>query len=299
MRILGIGEILWDLLPAGPRLGGAPFNVIAHLARLGHETRFATGVGADDGGTRTIEEIEARGVGTQLVQVVEGAPTGTAAVELDADGVARFEIARNVAYERLALTTELVRETIDWKPDALVFGTLAQQSPTVIGTTQRLVHAVPQSLRLYDVNLRAGGWAPELADRLAAMATVIKLNEDEVAVMADLGWGSSASLETFARETAARFDLRAVSITRGAAGAALLADGHYAEAPAPGVEVVDTVGAGDAFAAALVDGLLGASPLDEVLARANALGALVASRPGAIPAWSPDELNGLMKAAVR
>jgi fructokinase len=291
VRVLGIGEILWDLLPDGPRLGGAPFNVTAHLKRFGHDVRFATAVGDDELGARATEAIGARGIGLDLVQVIPEARTGTAGVELDDLGVPRFDIAKGVAYEKFDLHEVALNETVRWGPDALVFGTLAQQSASVRNATQRLVEALPRSIRLYDVNLRAGGWDSDLPGELAALATVVKLNGDEVEVMSGLGWGPAAPRESFARRLAARFGLQAVCITLGAQGAALLLGQRYWEAPAPSVDVVDTIGSGDAFAAALIDGLLHGRDDEGVLVRANALGALVASRPGAIPDWTPEELT--------
>ncbi len=299
MRILGIGEILWDLLPDGPRLGGAPFNVTAHLRRFGHDVRFGTGVGDDELGARTIEAIRELGIGLDLVQLIPEARTGTAGVELDDLGVPRFDIAKGVAYERFDLDAAALDETVRWRPDALVFGTLAQRSTSVRGATQRLVEALPASIRLYDVNLRAGGWEPDLPGELAAMATVVKLNGDEVDVMSGLGWGPAASRESFARALAARFGLGAVCITLGRAGAGLLLRDRYLEAPAPSVEVVDTIGSGDAFAAALLDGLLDGRDHESLLVRANALGALVASRPGAIPEWSAANLATLAAPGAR
>lgn len=293
MRILGIGEVLWDLLPDGPRLGGAPFNVTAHLERLGHEVRFATAVGDDALGEGTLDALRERGIGLELVQVIPGARTGTASVEIDDAGVPRFEIAADVAYERFRLDDPLLRDTAKWAPDALVYGTLAQRAGSVLDATRRLVEAMPASIRLYDVNLRAGRWDAGLVGELASMATVLKLNRDEVDVLAGLGWGPSSSREAFARGVAGRFGLEAVCITLGGDGSGLLLGGRYREEGAPRVDVVDTIGSGDAFAAALLDGLLAGRDDDGLLVRANALGALVASRPGAIPDWSPDELTAL------
>jgi fructokinase len=293
VRILGIGEILWDLLPDGPRLGGAPFNVTAHLERFGHEVRFATAVGDDQLGEGTLDVLRERGIGLELVQVIPDRETGTASVEIDAAGVPRFDIAPGAAYEGFRLDEVALRATRRWRPDALVYGTLAQRSGSVREATRRLVDAAPSSIRLYDVNLRAGGWDAELLGELVSMATVLKLNRDEVDVLAGLGWAPASSLEAFARGVAGRFGLRAVCITLGSVGSGLLLGDRYREARAPKVDVVDTIGSGDAFAAALLDGLLAGRDDDGLLVRANALGALVASRAGAIPDWSPDELARL------
>lgn len=297
MRVLGLGEILWDLLPDGPRLGGAPFNVVAHLRRCGHDVRYVTAVGDDELGARTLRMLEAEGIETDLVRVIPGRPTGTAGVVVDDRGAPEFAIATHVAWEELALDPAALAETVAWAPDAVVFGTLAQRGSSIVDTTRRLVDALPSSVRLYDINLRAGGWEPALLEKLGSLATVLKLNDAEVEVVAGLGWGPTGSRESFARAAAAHFGLRAVCITLGADGAALLLDGEYLEAPAPSVEVVDTIGSGDAFAAGLLDGVLwGRAPAD-ILARAVALGAFVASRAGALPAWTEADLVRLQGSA--
>lgn len=160
MRVLGLGEILWDLLRDGPRLGGAPFNVVAHLRRFGHDVRYVTAVGDDELGARTLRMLAAEGIGKDLVRVMPGRPTGTAGVVLDERGAPEFAIATDVAWEELALDPAGLAETVAWAPDAVVFGTLAQRGPSVVDTTRRLVDALPSSVRLYDINLRAGAPSP-------------------------------------------------------------------------------------------------------------------------------------------
>ena len=290
MRALGIGEILWDLLPGGPRLGGAPFNVVAHLNRFGHGVRYATAVGDDELGRRALDILAAEGIGRELVRVLPGRPTGTASVVVDRRGSPEFAIATGVAWEELALDPAALAETIAWSPDAIVFGTLAQRRQPVVAWTRRLLSALPSSVRLYDVNLRTDGWEPALLEELASLATVLKLSRSEMEVVAGLGWGTTRTPEAFARAASARFGLRAVCITFGADGAGLLLDGDYLAARPPAVEVVDTVGSGDAFAAALLDGLLRGRQAADVLARAVTLGAFVASRAGALPAWTEADL---------
>lgn len=286
---MGAGELLWDLLPDGPRLGGAPFNVVAHLGRFGCRAAYVTAVGRDELGRRATAEAARLGVATTLIQVNE-LPTGVVRVRLDADGVAEYEIATPAAYQGV-VATDRPDHALHDRVDLIVFGTLAQRYPGMRSATQRIIEGRSDALRLYDVNLRPGCWDPQLVERLLALASVVKLNADEQATLAvELGL-PTAPIERFTRAARDRYDLRGVCVTRGPSGAALLLDDEYLEAPAPRVDVVDTVGAGDAFAAGLGYGLIQSWTVSEMLSVATRLGAFVASRPGAIPDWDPAEIG--------
>jgi fructokinase len=286
--VVGIGEILWDMLPDGPRLGGAPFNATVHLRRFGCDATYVGAVGRDELGRRAIEEASRLGVDTSLIDVNEH-PTGVVRVQLDPQGVPEYEIVSPAAYEaREPLRPNLA---IDDAFDLVVFGTLAQRFDGVRAATRQIVDAGRGAARLYDVNLRPGCWDPPLVEQLLGLATVVKLNEDEQAVLAPALGLPDSPIERFARTACARYDLRAVCVTRGPSGAALLLDGLYREAPAPHVDVVDTVGAGDAFAAGLGYGLIRSWTVSEILSVATRLGAFVASRPGAVPEWEPAEIG--------
>lgn len=288
-RVTGIGELVWDLLPTGPRLGGAPFNTIAHLARFGWAVEYVTAVGQDDLGRRALEEIRRIGVSASLVQFSDR-PTGVVRVDLDAAGVPAYEIVSPAAYEAIV---PLVGEALDLasRVDVLVFGTLAQRFPGAREATRGIVEGSGGAVRLYDVNLRPGCWDATLVGELMELATVVKLNDHEQDILANALDLPVAPIERFARAMAARYRLRGVSVTRGPVGAALLLDDEYREAPASSVHVVDTVGAGDAFSAALAHGLVEDLTVPGILDMATRLAAFVAARAGAIPAWSPGELG--------
>lgn len=282
--VVGVGEILWDLLPDGPRLGGAPFNATVHLGRFGCRAAFVSAVGRDELGQRAMSEATRLGVGTALIEVNDQ-PTGVVRVELDQEGIPTYEIVSPAAYEtREPLPPD---RAVEGGVDLVVFGTLAQRFEGVRAVTQQIVHANERAARLYDVNLRPGSWDPPLVERLLEFATVVKLNEDEQATLAVALGLPGSTIERFARAACARYELRGVCVTRGATGAALLLDDDYQEAPAPQVEVVDTVGAGDAFAAGLGYGLIRSWNASRILSVATRLGAFVASRPGALPEWDP------------
>ncbi len=306
---LGIGELLWDLLPVGPRLGGAPFNVAAHLARMGHRVGFLTAVGDDDLGREAIARARGLGVATDLVQVVRDVPTGTAGVHLDDTGQPTFDIHAPAAHERIRIGAEVLAAIAAAAPAAIVFGTLAQQAPAVRTITREILAANADAMRVYDVNLREGCWTAALVDELLREASAIKLNDDEVTTLAgvlgiDLGGTAGAGVRgapgaerarasVFAEAVAERYGVAVSCVTHGAAGATVRTPEGGASVPGIPVVVADTVGAGDAFTAGFVGRLLDGDSPATALRFANALAALVASREGAIPAWETSEVVGL------
>lgn len=292
-RVIGIGEIIWDELPGGRAIGGAPFNLVANLARLGHETGYVTAVGRDEPGTSAVAEIRARGVDASLVQVAVGTPTGLARVELDSSGSPHFEIVRPAAYQELRLDDAAVREIAARRPAALVFGTLAQLPAQIRAGTRRLAAELGDAVRLYDVNLRDGWWSPDVVAELVTLATVVKVTDAEAQQLSPALGVPWTGAEEFSRAVAGKFGLRGVAVSAGADGASVLLDGEFASGPPPAVTVADAVGAGDAFAAGLLDAVSHDLTAAAALRRANALGALVVSHPGALPEWTPAELTAL------
>jgi fructokinase len=295
VRILGIGEILWDVFDQTERLGGASFNFAAQARRLGHEVVFLSAVGEDDRGRRALRAVEELGLPARLVRTVAGQPTGFVTVSVDLAGQPEFVIHRPAAYDFLDLGRSDFEELAAFDPAWIYFGTLHQMDPHARFVTQELLDFFGDARRFYDINLRDNSYTPELLDRLLPQADVVKLNHDEVAAVGGmLGW-SPTGLEDFCRSAGGRFGWDAVCVTRGERGCALLVDGIYAEVAGFPVHVADTVGAGDAFAAAFLHGLgLGWKPA-EIGDFANRLGALIASRPGALPEWTLEECRALRR----
>lgn len=293
--VLAIGELLWDMLPAGPRLGGAPFNAIAHLAKLGHPTAILSAVGDDALGRRARAEVKALGVRENLLQTVPTVPTGTVAVELDAHGLPTYAIDTPAAYEQVVASADVLDSVRVLDPAVVILGTLAQRSPNVRASTDAVLTALPDAIPIYDVNLRRGCWTPTLVADLIASAKVLKLNDEEVANLGPALGLAHADEVSFAVDAARRFPkLMVVCVTRGSRGAFLWSSNSQVAVPGMEVLVADTVGAGDAFTAGLVHGLLSRMALADCGHIANALGALVATRPGAIPDWTHDDLAGLI-----
>src|SRR3954454_24098357 len=171
-RVLGIGELLWDLFPDGPRLGGAPFNVVANVRRLGHAAAFVTAVGDDDLGRAALAATERLGVEATFISVARALPTGTVEVATDPVEGHRFMIGSPAAYESIGARDALLGGLAEWGPHALVFGPLAQGSSGTRGLPQRGATQIRPAHRLYDINLREGCWTADLVVDLLGDATV-------------------------------------------------------------------------------------------------------------------------------
>lgn len=270
-------------------LGGAPFNFAAHLAALGHKVLFISALGRDQRGERVLERMAKMGLSTRYVRCLEQHPTGTVTVTLDTSGQPHFVVHRPAAYDFLDLSESELRELAFRSPDWIYFGTLLQVSPEARRLTTRLLDSNPGARRFYDVNLRADCYDASLVRDLMSQATIVKLNEHEVTEIRRLMGEPRDSLEEFCRSYSRSFGWEAVCVTCGAEGCVLLMGDEYVTAKGYPVKVVDTVGAGDAFAAAFVHGLGAGWPAMEIADFANRVGAIVASRPGAIPKWSLEE----------
>ena len=290
--IVVLGEVLWDVFEDSRTLGGAPLNFAAHAKRLGHNTLLISAVGADPLGEKAALEIAALNLDTTFLQQTTRLPTGTARVQLGPAGRTSFLIDRPAAYDAISLSDRDIARLVQQAPRWLYYGTLFASTPEGARVLCRLVDALPGAIRFYDVNLRPGCYSEPLVKRLLAQSQVVKLNEEELESVHDFT-GLPLARESFCREGAKRYGWHAVCVTLGARGCALLACGDYAEAEAHAVDAVDPVGAGDAFAAAFLHGLISMWPAPRIAAFANRVGALVASRPGAIPDWTPEEAVAL------
>ena len=281
-EILCVGELLWDALPAGLFLGGAPFNVACHLRAAGAAVTMVTRVGNDQLGDEARRRVARFGVSTDLVQVDTSLPTGFVRVTVADDGNAAYDILEPAAWDNLETTRTLLDRADD--AQAIVFGTLAQRSAVTRDTLRRILDS--RALKVLDVNLRPPYDDREIIRDSLRRADVVKLNEEEMQRLAswldlrgDLQQSTAALAETFRCYT--------VCVTRGAHGAVLWRDGRWSEHPGFEVEVRDTVGSGDAFLAVFLAGLLNGTDDEALLHHANLIGAYVATQHGAVPADQP------------
>ncbi len=290
--MLCLGETLWDVLPTGEFLGGAPLNVAAHLTRLGTPAVLVSRVGTDPRGERALAGMRALGLSTDQVQRDAELPTGVARATLDATGSASYEFPQPAAWDRIESNADIL--ALAGEAPAVVFGTLALRSAASRDSILRILAA--SRWRVLDVNLRAPH--DERGTALAALecADFVKLNEHELERFA--GWlDVPAAPEALQVALHRRFGTQSLCITQGAAGAALWHEGSWVHQPAYPTTIADTIGAGDAFLARLLAELFAGSPASRAMQRAARLASFVASRPGAVPVYDA-EFDASQDAAI-
>ncbi len=283
-QIVAIGEVLWDVFPDGPRFGGAPANFACSALGVGGNkvnVCMVSGIGNDPLGRQALAELQQHQVDVSHVSQLEQ-PTGQVLVQLNASGQASYEFAANTAWDNLPWTDDLQQVAVC--ADAVCFGTLGQRSEPSQTTIRRFVAASRQDcLRILDINLRPPFWSEEVILASLPLANILKLNSDELPVLASLLKYQGTELELL-RQLQKEYSLQLVALTRGCEGSLLMdASGQSSDLPGVPVEVSDTVGAGDAFTAALTVGLLMRLSLAELHAWASDLAAFVCTQAGATP----------------
>jgi len=291
-KVVGLGEVLWDLLPERTCLGGAPANFAYITTLMGDQGIVASRVGEDSRGSHGLQRMKELRLNIDHVQTDRQRPTGTVQVELDNQGVARFEIGCPAAWDFLEWTP-------DWQhlaetSDAVCFGSLAQRSEVSRATIRQFLRATsPGSVKVFDVNLRQSYYSHEVLSESMKLADIVKLNDEELPTIMNLFKFPHQDELSSARRLISTYDLKLVCITRGGRGSLLVSDkpvggGDASEHPGFRVRVADTVGSGDAFTAGLVHEYLqgaesGRMDLDRMNEVANRVGAWVASQVGAMP----------------
>jgi fructokinase len=279
--VVGLGEVLWDVYPDAERFGGAPANFACHAASLDAESWLTSSVGIDELGRRALDTLRKHGVEPACVARDAKHPTGRVDVILDSLGRASYEFADDTAWDHMGWSDAL--DSLARRCDAVCFGTLAQRSPQSRETIQRFVKATPSNaLKMFDVNLRQHFYDAAVIDQSLRLATALKLNEEELPVVARLCGVSESGPRDAMRALINKYSLSLAALTSGPDGATLIAGTEESTAPALPITVVDTVGAGDAFTAAVVVDVLAGVPLADVNAHANAVASFVCSRPGAV-----------------
>jgi fructokinase len=287
---LAFGELLWDILPSGPVLGGAPGNFCFRLTELGVPAYLVSRVGNDQLGSEALSEISQAGVNSDFIQTDSAHPTGTVPVELDPTGTPSFTILPDVAYDYIALTPAL--QDAASKAALLYFGTLAQRAPVSRETVLSLIESAQSALKFFDINLRKDSYSPEVIDRSLSLASVAKLNHEELATLTKMFGISGGSIDSQAEALLERYRLEVLVVTMAERGAyALSSVGERRYVPGYAVKVVDTIGSGDAFSAGFCSVLLQRGTLSEACELGNRLGALVAQSKGAMTSLSDAERN--------
>jgi fructokinase len=283
--MVGLGEVLWDLLPAGKVLGGAPAN-FAYMAKLlGNRGIVASSIGDDTLGREAHQVLRGLNLGTEYLQHDDQHATGTAQVSIAADGQPTFTIRESVAWDFL-LWTEAWQE-LSARTDVVCFGSLAQRSPVSANTiNQFLQNASGNALRVFDVNLRQSYYGADVLDRSLKHADLVKLNDQELPLVAEPLGLAAGNEKELARRLLDKYCLKLVCVTRGAKGSLLISKDQEAEHEGFRVKVADSVGAGDAFTACMAHHFLRGKSLKEISESANRFAAWVASQVGATPKFN-------------
>lgn len=280
--IAALGEVLWDMFPSGKQPGGAPANFVHHAGRLGADAFLVSRVGRDDAGDELLACLEAHGIPFAYIGRDPQHPTGTVHVTVDVTGQPDYTIREHVAWDFLPWESELA--SLASQVDAVCFGSLCQRNADSRTTVERFLNATPETCaRIFDINLRQGFYTIEILRHSLELATLLKLNTEELNVLSQ-GLSLSGTPERRLKQILERYSLDLVALTRGQEGSLLVTSEMSSEHSGFPVEVVDTVGAGDAFTAALVLGWLKCKDLDEINRDANRVAGQVCSHKGA---WTP------------
>ncbi|MBU4200441.1 MAG: carbohydrate kinase [Verrucomicrobia bacterium] len=283
--VVGIGEILWDCLPGGKQLGGAPANFVYHATALGAAGCVVSCVGDDPAGLEIGARLDALKLDRHGLAVDGSHPTGTVDVKVDADGKPRYIIHEHVAWDFIPWS-EALRDLAS-KTDAVCYGSLAQRSEVSRKTIRAFLAATPPScLRVFDVNLRQEFFNREIIQDTLSLSNILKISDEELPVVARL-LAVNGEDEQVMKTLRSRYRLRLVALTRGAQGSVLVVPEGALTHSGVRVKVADTVGAGDAFTAGMVMGLLRGLDNERIHETANRLAAHVCSQPGATPTIPP------------
>ena len=281
--VAAIGEVLWDMFPSGARFGGAPANfacAVAGLSPRNVSVEMVSAVGRDSLGINAIKSLQSQNVGTKHV-TRQNQQTGQVNVSLDAQGVASYEFAEDCAWDNLAWTSKL--DALAKQVDVVCFGTLGQRSQTSKATIQQFVRSTASDcLRIFDVNLRPPFYSETVIRESLEIANALKLNDDELPLLAKMFEITGCDQE-LVRRIAKVANLDLIALTRGENGALIFKDGAITEFQGIETDVVDTVGAGDAFSAAMVVGLLANKDIEKINRLACEVAAFVCSKVGATP----------------
>ncbi|MEN6454076.1 MAG: carbohydrate kinase, partial [Prolixibacteraceae bacterium] len=246
--ILAYGELLWDLLPTGKALGGATTNFIFRINQFGDNGFLVSRIGDDENGQEAIEKLIELGLAVHHVQTDPDLPTGTVPVTLNAEGVPQFTIIRNVAYDHIVLTGDMLH--LGSMADCIYFGTLSQRTEQSKNTLRTLLQKTPDAIKFLDINLRKDCYSPEIIKESLELATILKINDQELITLKEMFNLSGNSLQELSQELVSRHHLTLALVTLGEKGAFVMTNkGHYSYDPGYRVNVVDTVGAGDACSA--------------------------------------------------
>lgn len=295
MRIISFGEVLWDIIDGIPHLGGAPFNLAAHLSKMGASSCLISSVGDDDLGRRALISARDHGIDTAVIRIHPSLPTGTVNVRLSGEGVPDFTIHGPAAWDEIELNDKEISKIAEHGCDALCLGTLAQRSLKNREELARLFEALTPPIVFYDVNIRQNYYDREWIEQSLMRSDVVKLNDDEARLLSSMFFDADPDERRFAVRLCESFSIQCLCITRGERGAAVYGNGRFTEIPGGPVHVADTVGAGDAFSAGFLYSRLRGHDIEESASFAVRIGSFVASKAGAVPEYSREILQAIRR----
>lgn len=285
--VVGMGEALWDVLPEGKKIGGAPANFAYHVSQFGLPSQVVSAVGNDPLGREIVENFTSKGLNHLIEEVPY--PTGTVQVEIDPAGVPQYDIKENVAWDNIPYTARL--EALAGQTRAVCFGSLAQRNVVSRDTINRFLDAMPQtadSIVVFDVNLRQGFYTKEILCNSMKRCNILKINDEELVTVSRMFGYPGIDLQDKCWILLGKYNLRMLILTCGINGSYVFTPGNVSFQPTPKVEVADTVGAGDSFTAAFIASLLKGKSVAEAHALAVRTSAFVCTRKGAMPELPPD-----------
>ncbi len=288
--VVGMGEALWDVLPEGKKIGGAPANFAYHVSQFGLASEVISAVGDDALGDEILENLTSKGL-SHLIEKVPY-PTGTVQVEIDQAGVPQYEIKENVAWDNIPYTTAL--ETIAKSTKAVCFGSLAQRNVVSRETIGRFIDAMPKNdgtLIVFDVNLRQGFYNKDILCNSMKRCNILKINDEELVTVSRMFGYPGIDLQDKCWILMGKYNLKMLILTCGINGSYVFTPGNVSFQPTPTVEVADTVGAGDSFTAAFIASVLKGKSVTEAHALAVRTSAYVCTQKGAMPVL-PAEITG-------
>ena len=291
--IVGMGEALWDVLPEGKKIGGAPANFAYHVSQFGFDSRIVSAVGENTDGTEIMDVFQKKALKTMIACVPY--PTGTVQVTLDAVGVPCYDIKEAVAWDNIPFTDELKSLALNTR--AVCFGSLAQRSQVSRDTIKRFLDAMPDldgNLKIFDVNLRQGFYTKEILCDSMSRCNVLKINDEELVVISRIFDYPGIDLQDKCWILLAKYNLKMLILTCGTNGSYVFTPGVVSFQETPRVAVADTVGAGDSFTAAFTSAVLAGKPVQEAHKLAVEVSAFVCTQSGAMPEL-PEVLKNRLK----
>ena len=280
--IVGIGEALWDVLPEGKKIGGAPANFAYHVSQFGLQSCIVSAVGDDALGKEILDNFREKNL-NHIVETVPY-PTGTVQVELDPNGVPQYDIKENVAWDNIPFTPQL--EELAHRTRAICYGSLAQRNVVTRQTINRFIDAMPkdqENLIVFDVNLRQRFYTKEILDESMKRCNVLKINDEELVTISRMLGYPGTDLQSKCWILLGRYDLKMLILTCGVNGSYIFTSGNMSYLATPQVEVADTVGAGDSFTATFTSSIIKGLPVAEAHRRAVEVSAFVCTQHSALP----------------